>query len=138
MRLDAVSAERELRELAAEGLEGGPDRGLAVPPAREQHGAAAAGAADLPARGTCLRGHREQSIDRRSLGDVRVHQLLALERFAQQRAEPFEVPGLDLVAHLVRHRMELLHPDDRVLASLFVHADLCVAEAEICSDWAGG
>jgi hypothetical protein len=129
-----VGAERELRELAAERLERAPDRGLSVGTAREQQVAAAAGAADLAARGTGVRGHRQQAFDRRALGDVRVHQLLALESLAEHRPQPVEVPVLELPSHLERHRLQLLHPHERVLAPLLVHADLGGDQPEVGPD----
>src|SRR4051794_26561052 len=134
MRLDATRSEREVGDVAALRLERLPDTGLARGLARDQEESAPAGAADLAAERAGALREVEQPLDRRALGDVRVHALLALVRLPQHRAERPDVTGDDGVAHLEGHLVELLHPDDRLLATLLVEADLRVDQAEVGSD----
>ena len=122
-RAHAVGVDLERRELAAHRPRARVrTEARASVGRRDQQVAAAAGAADLAARRAGLRGGVEHRLDRRVLGDVRVHALLRLERLAQHRAEPRHVAGLERVAHRVRHLVQLLHAEDRVLAARLVHA----------------
>jgi hypothetical protein len=73
-------------------------------------------------------------FDPSALGDVGVHQLLALEGGAEHRPQSEEVPLLELPSHLERHRLQLLHPHDRVLAPLLVHVDLGGNQPEVGPD----
>jgi hypothetical protein len=123
--------EREPCELAAVRLERRAYPGLSLRPAVQEQEAAAAGAADLAAERPGAAGDLEELLDSRALGDVRVHELLVLVRVLEHRAERVEIARLDRVPHLVGRFVQVLHPDDGLLAALAVHPDLRLDQAEI-------
>ena len=132
--LHPFGTERERRELRPQTFELPAHRCLRGRAAVQQQVAAAARTADLAAGGARRLCHRQHRLDRRVLGDVRVHPSFRDERVAEHRAELVDVSVLDRVAHRVRDLLELLHAEDRVLTTLPVQLDLRVDQAGVAPD----